>query len=82
MTENVLNIQDVFTLIPASDIRSLREKAPLNLATLCNKAIEKLVKAVDNSCRTYQEQQTGLFKFLIIKLIEPLCIILFNSCFL
>ncbi|XKL68494.1 hypothetical protein PGB90_003985 [Kerria lacca] len=60
LTENVLNIQDVFTLIPASDIRSLREKAPLNLATLCNKAIEKLVKAVDNSCRTYQEQQTVL----------------------
>lgn len=60
-TENVLNIQDVFTLIPAPEIRSLREEAPANLATLCNKAVEKLVKAVDNSCRTQQEQQTGIY---------------------
>lgn len=57
--ENILNIQDVFTLIPASEIRSLREEAPANLATLCNKAVEKLVKAVDSSCRTQHEQQTG-----------------------
>ena len=60
-TENVLNIQDVFTLIPASEIRSLRDEAPNNLATLLNKAIEKIMKAVDNSCRTQQEQQTGLY---------------------
>ncbi|XP_065199506.1 protein HID1 [Planococcus citri] len=58
--ENVLNIQDVFTLIPAPEVRSLREEAPANLATLCNKAVEKMIKAVDNSCRTQQEQQTVL----------------------
>ncbi|CAG2054944.1 unnamed protein product [Timema podura] len=58
--ENVTNIQDVFTLVPAVEIRALREEAPSNLATLCYKAVEKMVKAVDNSCRTHHEQQTVL----------------------
>ncbi|XP_035744103.1 protein HID1-like [Vespa mandarinia] len=59
-SENVTNVQDIFTLIPASEIRILREEAPSNLATLCYKAVEKLVKAVDNSCRTQREHQTVL----------------------
>lgn len=59
-SENVTNVQDVFTLVPAPEIRALREEAPSNLATLCYKAVEKLVKAVDNSCRTQHEQQTVL----------------------
>ncbi|KAK7870738.1 hypothetical protein R5R35_009889 [Gryllus longicercus] len=59
-SENVNNVQDVFTLVPAPEIRALREEAPSNLATLCYKAVEKLVKAVDNSCRTQHEQQTVL----------------------
>lgn len=59
-SENVNNVQDIFTLVPAPEIRALREEAPSNLATLCYKAVEKLVKAVDNSCRTQQEQQTVL----------------------
>lgn len=50
----------MFTLVPAREIRALREEAPSNLATLCYKAVEKLVKAVDNSCRTQHEQQTVL----------------------
>lgn len=54
------NVQDVFTLVPAAEIRSLREEAPANLATLCYKAVEKLVRAVDNSCRTHHEQLTGI----------------------
>jgi hypothetical protein len=58
-SESVTNVQDVFTLVPAPEIRALREEAPSNLATLCYKAVEKLVKAVDNSCRTQHEQQTG-----------------------
>lgn len=58
-SENVSNVQDIFTLVPAAEIRQLREDAPSNLATLCYKAVEKLVKAVDNSCRTQHEQQTG-----------------------
>ncbi|XP_056634691.1 protein HID1 [Diorhabda sublineata] len=59
-SENVSNVQDIFTLVPAIEIRQLREEAPSNLATLCYKAVEKLVKAVDNSCRTHHEQQTVL----------------------
>uniref|UniRef100_A0A0V0G467 Protein HID1 n=1 Tax=Triatoma dimidiata TaxID=72491 RepID=A0A0V0G467_TRIDM len=59
-SENVTNVQDVFTLVPATEIRALREEAPSNLATLCYKAVEKMVRAVDNSCRTQQEQQTVL----------------------
>lgn len=62
----MLNIQDVFTLIPAAEIRALREEAPANLATLCNKAVDKIIKAVDNSCRTQQEQQTGNLKCLYV----------------
>lgn len=58
-SENVSTVQDIFTLVPAHEIRSLRETAPSNLATFCYKAVEKLVKAVDNSCRTQHEQQTG-----------------------
>lgn len=59
-SENVTNVQDIFTLVPAPEIRALREEAPSNLATLCYKAVEKLVKAVDSSCRTHHEQQTVL----------------------
>ncbi|XP_011311988.1 protein HID1 [Fopius arisanus] len=59
-SENVSSVQDIFTLIPAAEIRVLREEAPANLATLCYKAVEKLVKAVDNSCRTQREHQTVL----------------------
>lgn len=65
-SENVTNVQDVFTLVPAPEIRALREEAPSNLATLCYKAVEKLVKAVDSSCRTQHEQQTG-WKYLLIR---------------
>ncbi|XP_018319000.1 protein HID1 [Agrilus planipennis] len=59
-SENVTNVQDIFALIPAAEIRTMREEAPANLATLCYKAVEKIVKAVDNSCRTQREQQTVL----------------------
>lgn len=59
-SENISNVQDVFTLIPASEIRILREESPSNLATLCYKAVEKLVQSVDCSCRTQSEQQTVL----------------------
>ena len=36
-SESAANISDVFTLIPASEIRSLRDENPSNLATLCYK---------------------------------------------
>ncbi len=58
-SESITNIQDVFTLIPAAEIRVLREECPSNLATLCYKAVERLVHAADSSCVTQQEHSTG-----------------------
>lgn len=51
---------DVFALVTSAEIRKLRQEQPENLATLCYKATERLVKAVDTSCRTATEQQTVL----------------------
>ncbi|XP_022120866.2 protein HID1 [Pieris rapae] len=59
-SETVTNVQDVFALVPGAEIRALREESPNNLATLVYKAVEKMVKIVDNSCRTQREQQTAL----------------------
>uniref|UniRef100_A0A182RY23 Protein HID1 n=1 Tax=Anopheles funestus TaxID=62324 RepID=A0A182RY23_ANOFN len=53
-------VQDVFALVPANEIRKVRDVMPKNLATLCYKATERMVRAVDNSCRTQGEQQTVL----------------------
>ncbi|XP_063868545.1 protein HID1-like isoform X2 [Scylla paramamosain] len=58
--EHVQSVQDVFALIPAAEIRSLREEAPSNLATLCYKAVERLVRAADTGCSTQPEQQVVL----------------------
>ncbi len=58
-SESITNIQDVFTLIPATEVRVLREECPSNLATLCYKAVERLVNAADSSCATQQEHSTG-----------------------
>lgn len=60
-SESVGSVQDVFTLIPAAEIRALREELPSNLATLCYKAVEKLVQAADSGCRGLQEQHAGYF---------------------
>ncbi|XP_013186942.2 protein HID1 [Amyelois transitella] len=59
-SESVTNVQDVFALVPGAEIRALREESPNNLATLVYKAVEKMVKTVDSSCRTQREQQTAL----------------------
>lgn len=58
-SESVTCVQDVFTLIPAAEIRALREESPSNLATLCYKAVEKLVLAAESGCPSQTEQQTG-----------------------
>ncbi|GFR81357.1 protein HID1-like isoform X1 [Elysia marginata] len=59
-SESVTCVQDVFTLIPAAEIRALREESPSNLATLCYKAVEKLVTAAETGCPSQREQQTVL----------------------
>lgn len=58
--QNLCEISDVFALVTSAEIRKLRQEQPENLATLCYKATERLVKAVDSSCRTATEQQTVL----------------------
>lgn len=58
-SECVTCVQDVFTLIPAAEIRALREESPSNLATLCYKAVEKLVSASESGCPSQREQQIG-----------------------
>ncbi|XP_026696588.2 protein HID1-like [Ciona intestinalis] len=59
-TEPINNVQDVFALVPAAEVRALREESPSNLATLCYKAVEKLVQASDSGCHTDREQHIVL----------------------
>lgn len=54
------HLPDVFALVTSTEIRKVRSEQPENLATLCYKATERLVKAVDTSCRTATEQQAVL----------------------
>ncbi|CAG2158346.1 unnamed protein product [Oppiella nova] len=69
--ENVTNIQDVFALIPAPEIRALREESPSNLATFCYKAVEKLVKSTDSLCNTTAQQQMVLNSVRLLTRVLP-----------
>ncbi|XP_035262802.1 protein HID1-like [Anguilla anguilla] len=51
------SVQDMFALVPAAEIRAVREESPSNLATLCYKAVEKLVQAAESGCPSVKEQQ-------------------------
>jgi hypothetical protein len=53
-------VQDIFALVPAAEIRALREELPSNLATLCNKLVDRLQLATENSCQTQRDQTAGL----------------------
>ncbi|XP_029692117.1 protein HID1 isoform X2 [Takifugu rubripes] len=53
-------VQDVFALVPAAEIRAVREESPSNLATLCYKAVEKLVQGAESGCPTEKERQAVL----------------------
>ncbi|XP_030229963.1 LOW QUALITY PROTEIN: protein HID1 [Gadus morhua] len=53
-------VQDVFALVPAAEIRAVREESPSNLATLCYKAVEKLVQGAGSGCPSEKEKQTVL----------------------
>jgi hypothetical protein len=61
---------DIYTLIPASEIRALREEAPSNLATLCLKTVEKLTQCVENACISQREQQEGMNQKMKLKRID------------
>ncbi|XP_056286281.1 protein HID1-like [Pseudoliparis swirei] len=54
------SVQDVFALVPAAEIRAVREESPSNLATLCYKAVERLVQGANSGCPSEKERQTVL----------------------
>ena len=41
--DSISNVNDLFALIPASEIRTLREECPSNLATLCYKVTQHIL---------------------------------------
>ncbi|XP_051523219.1 protein HID1-like isoform X2 [Myxocyprinus asiaticus] len=55
-----LTTQDFFALVPAAEIRAVREESPSNLATLCYKAVERLVLNADSGCVCERDRQTVL----------------------
>uniref|UniRef100_A0A8C7GFG1 HID1 domain containing n=1 Tax=Oncorhynchus kisutch TaxID=8019 RepID=A0A8C7GFG1_ONCKI len=58
--DTATTVQDVFALVPAAEIRAVREESPSNLATLCYKAVEKLVQAAESGCPSEKERQIVL----------------------
>ncbi|KAM9837592.1 protein HID1b [Aulostomus maculatus] len=54
------SVQDVFALVPAAEIRAVREESPSNLATLCYKAVERLVQGADSGCPSDKQRQIVL----------------------
>ena len=70
-TEPINSIHDVFALVPAAEIRALREESPSNMATLCYKAVEKLVSASDCGCHSDKEQQIVLNSTRLLTRILP-----------
>ncbi|XP_006635244.2 protein HID1b [Lepisosteus oculatus] len=58
--DTATSVQDVFALVPAAEIRAVREESPSNLATLCYKAVEKLVQGADSGCPSEKEKQIVL----------------------
>ncbi|KAL4612904.1 protein HID1 [Arapaima gigas] len=58
--DTATSVQDVFALVPAAEIRAVREESPSNLATLCYKAVEKMVQGADSGCASEKEKQIVL----------------------
>uniref|UniRef100_A0A3Q4I6Z3 HID1 domain containing n=1 Tax=Neolamprologus brichardi TaxID=32507 RepID=A0A3Q4I6Z3_NEOBR len=58
--DTTTTVQDVFALVPAAEIRAVREESPSNLATLCYKAVEKLVQGAESGCPSEKEKQVIL----------------------
>ncbi|KAK0141616.1 Protein HID1 [Merluccius polli] len=58
--DTTTTVQDVFALVPAAEIRAVREESPSNLATLCYKAVEKLVQGAESGCPSEKEKQMVL----------------------
>ncbi|KAM9844271.1 protein HID1 isoform 3-T3 [Aulostomus maculatus] len=58
--DTTTTVQDVFALVPAAEIRAVREESPSNLATLCYKAVEKLVQGAESGCPIERDKQVIL----------------------
>ncbi|XP_041942889.1 protein HID1 isoform X2 [Alosa sapidissima] len=58
--DSTTTVQDVFALVPAAEIRAVREESPSNLATLCYKAVEKLVQGAESGCPSEREKTVVL----------------------
>ncbi|XP_037331708.2 protein HID1 isoform X2 [Pungitius pungitius] len=69
--DTTTTVQDVFALVPAAEIRAVREESPSNLATLCYKAVEKLVQGAESGCPTEREKQVILNCTCILSRILP-----------
>ncbi|KAM3864324.1 protein HID1 isoform 2-T2 [Diretmus argenteus] len=69
--DTATTVQDVFALVPAAEIRAVREESPSNLATLCYKAVEKLVQGAESGCPTEREKQVVLNSTCILTRILP-----------
>ncbi|XP_029294507.1 LOW QUALITY PROTEIN: protein HID1 [Cottoperca gobio] len=69
--DTTTTVQDVFALVPAAEIRAVREESPSNLATLCYKAVEKLVQGAESGCPTEREKQVILNCTRILSRILP-----------
>ncbi|XP_047656773.1 protein HID1 isoform X2 [Tachysurus fulvidraco] len=69
--DTATSVQDVFALVPAAEIRALREESPSNLATMCYKAVEKLVQAAESGCPSEREKQVVLNCTRILSRILP-----------
>ncbi|XP_056263024.1 protein HID1 [Pseudoliparis swirei] len=69
--DTTITVQDVFALVPAAEIRAVREESPSNLATLCYKAVEKLVQGAESGCPTEREKQVILNCTCILSRILP-----------
>jgi len=61
-SDKISNVQDIFVLIPAAEIRALREQMPSNLATLCNKLVDRIQLAAEHSCQTQRDQTASKIK--------------------
>ncbi|CAF0756988.1 unnamed protein product [Didymodactylos carnosus] len=59
-SDKISSVQDIFALIPAAEIRALREETPSNLATLCIKVVDRLVLAAEHSCQTQRDQVAAI----------------------
>lgn len=67
----------LFSVQISLQVRALREEMPSNMATLCYKAVERIVSAAHNMCNSHHEQQTGdilkfcSFVFVLVARVAP-----------